>query len=561
MRSHRALSCATLLALALAASGASAQTAGAQRTDGKGIAQVWVPPGCFQMGTSAAQLATALAAGPPAWVNTEIKYEQPQHEVCLTAGYWIDRTEVTNAAFAAFVADGGYDRRELWSAEGLAWLGYQDKAQLPIACIPNAPADHPRVCVTWHEAQAYAAWRGGRLPTEAQWEFAARGPSSLIYPWGNDWDPARANVLDSAGPTPVGAFPDGASWVGALDMAGNAMEWAQDWLSSTYYGQSPKNDPPGPAFGVRKAEKGGWWGSNTFVARSAYKHFEDPPEYQDHHIGFRIVASASAAPAQGIQGLWWNAPAGSESGWGINFAHQGDTLFATWFTYDVDGKPWWLVTAAARDSSGAYTGKLYTGTGPAFDAQPFDPAQVAPREVGTATFTFGGSDNATFAYVVDGIAATKQIVPQVFASPVPACTWGAQSDPAAATNYQDIWWAAPAQSESGWGINFTHQGDTIFATWFTFGRDGKPLWLVVAANRTAPGTYAGDLYTATGSPFAKVPFDPSLGVAQKAGTATFTFQDGNHASFAYSVGVAGATTTQTKALTRQVFASPRTLCE
>ncbi len=150
-------------------------------------------------------------------------------------------------------------------------------------------ADHPRVCVTWYEAEAYAAWRGGQLPTEAQWEFAARGSESRVYPWGDEWDASKANVVDSSGLTAVGAYPEGVSWVGAYDMAGNAMEWVQDWLSSTYYAKSPKDDPTGAASGSKKVEKGGWWGSNPYVARSAYKHFEDPPTYQDHHIGFRVV--------------------------------------------------------------------------------------------------------------------------------------------------------------------------------------------------------------------------------------------------------------------------------
>lgn len=277
-----------LLLLCLSAP-ATAQTAGELRQDAKAIAQVYVPPGCFQMGSNAEQIGAALQLGPPSWVKKSIKNEQPEHEVCLTNGYWIDQTEVTLEAFAAFVADGGYDKANLWSPEGQAWLAAQDKAQLPVNCLPGAPANFPRVCVTWFEAEAYAAWRGGRLPTEAEWEFAARGPDSLVYPWGNVWDASLANVEASTAPVAVGSFPGGASWVGALDMAGNAMEWAQDWLSSTYYAESPKENPPGPDSGTRKVEKGGWWGSNAFVARGAYKHFEDPPDYQDHHIGFRIV--------------------------------------------------------------------------------------------------------------------------------------------------------------------------------------------------------------------------------------------------------------------------------
>ncbi len=266
-----------------------AAAAGAERTDAKGIGQVLVLAGAFRMGTDETDPTGELA--PPDWARAELAAERPQHEVAISKDYWIDTTEVTNAAFQAFVDAGGYTDRSLWSDKGWAWLADQDVTHLPPDCESQEP-DHPRVCVTWYEAEAYAAWRGGTLPTEAQWEFAARSTSSVIFPWGDAWDPSKANVVDSTGTMPVGLYQAGASWVGALDMAGNAMEWVADWYSATYYRDQVRDDPLGPSFGAKKVEKGGWWGSVPYVARSAYRHFEDPPTYQDHHIGFRIVSQA-----------------------------------------------------------------------------------------------------------------------------------------------------------------------------------------------------------------------------------------------------------------------------
>jgi formylglycine-generating enzyme required for sulfatase activity len=264
---------------------------GDTRTDPHGVEQVWVPAGCFLMGSTDEQIA-ALTSDKTLHpvLRRSIESEKPQHKVCLTSGYWIDKTEVTNASFQQFVDDGGYTRQELWSEAGWGWLQRQGTKKLPVECDVETGDDYPRVCVTWYEAEAYANWRGGSLPTSAQWEYAARGPESRIYPWGDEWNPENANVVDSKGLTRVGAYPQGASWVGALDMAGNAMEWVGDWYSPTYYQDSPTDDPTGPERGSIKIERGGWWGSNPAVARTAYRHPEDPPTYQDHHIGFRVVS-------------------------------------------------------------------------------------------------------------------------------------------------------------------------------------------------------------------------------------------------------------------------------
>ena len=261
-----------------------------------------------------------------------------------------------------------------------------------------------------------------------------------------------------------------------------------------------------------------------------------------------------AGGSTNYEGLWWASPASSESGWGINFAHQGDTIFASWFTYDLTGKGLWLVMTAAKTAPNVYSGTLYSTTGPAFNAVPFVPAQVVATPVGPGTITFTDANDASFAYTVNGITQTKAITRQVFGT-VPTCATAAGAL-AAATNYQDLWWAAPAGSESGWGINLTHQGDTIFATWFTYDVDHTPMWLVVTATRTSAGVYTGTLYRTTGPPFNAVPFNPASVVSTAVGTATFTFSDGNNASFAYTVNMVS----QTKAIVREVFEAPGTTC-
>ena len=274
----------TLVAPACSDTVTAGDEPGQQRTDGCGAAQVWVPTGSYVQGTESLE-----GLDIPSWAENEARSEQPAHEVEITSGFWMDLHEVTNAAFDSFVTAGGYGDPTHWSEDGWAWVS-RKRDSLPVDC-GGAP-DEPRVCVTWYEAEAYASWRGGRLPTEAEWEYAARGPDSSIYPWGDEWDPDLANVVDSEGLVAVGTYPGGVSWIGALDMAGNAMEWVSDWMSYTYYASEPSVDPKGPDGGAQKIEKGGWWGSVPYVARSAYRHFEDPPTYQDHHIGFRVVTPA-----------------------------------------------------------------------------------------------------------------------------------------------------------------------------------------------------------------------------------------------------------------------------
>lgn len=271
------------------------------------------------------------------------------------------------------------------------------------------------------------------------------------------------------------------------------------------------------------------------------------------------------------QGLWWASPAGSESGWGLNITHQGNTLFATWFTYDADGSPMWLVMSNGMREmdysydggygygmmmyyTNTYSGALYRTTGPAFSAATFDPRDVGVTEVGMARLNFDDPANPSFTYTVNGVTQTKTITKQVYASPVPECD---NAMPMSATNYQDLWWRSPAGSESGWGVNIAHQGNTLFATWFTYGADGRGMWYVMSDGaRQANGSFTGALYRTRGPAFSARPWNSSGVSVVQVGTGTFTFTDAMNGTFTYTVdGV-----TQSKPITRQVYSSPVSAC-
>jgi len=264
---------------------------------------------------------------------------------------------------------------------------------------------------------------------------------------------------------------------------------------------------------------------------------------------------ARVGSAPNYQGMWV-VPNLAEAGWGINLAHQNDLILASWFTYDASGKPWWLTMVAQWESDNSYTGAIEVVTGPPFSSVPFDPKRVTHKLVGTGRLSFSGANTATFSYTVNGISQTKSLTRFEFAAPMPVCTFQSKLHPNLAVNYQDIW-IVPGFTEIGWGINFTHQGDLIFATWFIYDASGDPLWVsATLAKTTGTRTYTGTIDATTGPPFNSAPFDPARVTHSTVGTATVTFTDGANATLVYTLnGVS-----QTKALTRFAFRAPGTVC-
>ncbi|MBL0144220.1 MAG: hypothetical protein IPP91_19480 [Betaproteobacteria bacterium] len=270
-------------------------------------------------------------------------------------------------------------------------------------------------------------------------------------------------------------------------------------------------------------------------------------------ITFTVVTSGTPSTAN-YTALWWNP---AESGWGVNLNHQGNIVFATLFTYDSGGAPMWLVMSGGQMQSDGVTfaGALYLTTGPAFNAVPFTPITGANlTTVGTMTVSFSGTNSATLTYSYNGTTVTKSIQRQVYGSRAATCTPTTASR-ASLTNYQDLWWNA---LESGWGVNVTHQDNTLFATLFTYDPTGHNLWLVMSGGvRQSDGSYLGDLYRTSGPPFNANPFTPITGAnLSTVGTMRFRFSDGNNGTLTYTYkGV-----TVTKSITRQVFSSPVPAC-
>jgi formylglycine-generating enzyme required for sulfatase activity len=218
------------------------------------------------------------------------KDEGPAHVVHLD-GFYVDKLEVTNAQYLAFLRSRPA-ARELPDSLLVAlsdsdlqirWTGQQ--YELKSITVSQRPV----VEVTWQGARAYCEWSGGRLPTEAEWEKAARGTDGRSYPWGGGISRERANYKGLfSQPIEVGHYAGGASPYGALDMAGNVWEWVSDWYDSSYYSRSPERGPQGPANGSFRTIKGGSWGTEGAYLRSSYR-YGIAPDWSDDSIGFRCA--------------------------------------------------------------------------------------------------------------------------------------------------------------------------------------------------------------------------------------------------------------------------------
>ena len=224
--------------------------------DSKGVEMVLVPESEFMMGS-----------------DSGIDSEKPVHRVYLDA-YYIDKFEVTNALYKACV--------DAEICDGPTNVSRYNNSQY---------AQHPVVYVDWEMAKTYCEWRGARLPTEAEWEKAARGADGRTYPWGDEIDDTFANYNKNVGDTtPVGTYPKGVSPYGVYDMAGNVWEWVMDWYDGNYYAKSPDANPPGPERGDYRLLRGGSWVYSGEGARSAYRSWDLLWNSYDR-LGFRCSRS------------------------------------------------------------------------------------------------------------------------------------------------------------------------------------------------------------------------------------------------------------------------------
>ncbi len=262
----------------------------------------------------------------------------------------------------------------------------------------------------------------------------------------------------------------------------------------------------------------------------------------------RAVQAQGTSQSASYSDLWWNP---AESGWGINLNQQGDTIFATWFTYGDGGRnAWYVMSDARKQADGSYTGAIYQTTGVPYAQINGQKSSKTVAEVGTGTFRFSASNAATFNYKIGAVDQTKGIVRQQYKTTATVCT---QQPPvvsrAGSQNYQDLWYIP---TEDGWGINITHQENTLFATWFTYDGDGQGVWFVASdVQRQYDGTFTGDVFRTTGTPLAQINNAAVTASVTKVGQIRFFFNDGVSGEMAYDIGGVQ----NLKQIVRQTFSS------
>jgi iron(II)-dependent oxidoreductase len=212
--------------------------------------------------------------------------EKPQRRVWLDA-YYIGKYEITNAEYAEFLERTNYHPPEFW---------FEYKFNKP---------KQPIVGLNWKDAMEYCRWLSQmtgedfRLPTEAEWEKAARGIDGRSYPWGEGIEPAKANYGRLIGePTPVGRYPQGVSPYGCFDMSGNVWEWCWDWYDENYYKNAADKNPEGPEYGDWKVLRGGSWDSRPENLRCFCRNLIEPitiDAYMGAYVGFRVAKTMSIA--------------------------------------------------------------------------------------------------------------------------------------------------------------------------------------------------------------------------------------------------------------------------
>jgi formylglycine-generating enzyme required for sulfatase activity len=260
---------------------------------------VWVPAGTFRMGITDEDLDRLWQTNgwDPRWKGT-LSRARPAHEVTLTKGFWLYRHGVTNGQYMKFM----------------------NESQAAATPLPEVEQGYPKVPVrgTWIDADLYAQWAGVQLVTEAQREWAARGPEQRLWPWGNEWDSTQCNSGNYWAGTPLdtlaiwktwyddfehddqnpiigeaGTMPGNVSWCGAWDLSGKLWEWCRDWFEYRPHTGGPATDPEGPAAGRERVMRGGAWGALSHNTLAMYRTCAEPTNPCE---GYRMVIVPDAAP-------------------------------------------------------------------------------------------------------------------------------------------------------------------------------------------------------------------------------------------------------------------------